>query len=44
MVALDTPNIVSVTLEEALGAPKRVDPKGQLVETARALGVVFGDE
>ncbi|MBW2464906.1 MAG: 6-phosphofructokinase [Deltaproteobacteria bacterium] len=44
MVALRTPDIVSVTLEEALGAPKRVDPAGQLVETARALGVAFGDE
>jgi 6-phosphofructokinase 1 len=44
MVALRTPDIVSVTLEEALGAPKRVDPEGQLLKTARAVGVVFGDE
>jgi 6-phosphofructokinase 1 len=44
MVALRTPNIVTVTLDEALSAPKRVDPNGQMVETARAVGVTFGDE
>jgi 6-phosphofructokinase 1 len=44
MVALRTPDIVSVPIEDALSAPKRVDPEGQLVKTARAIGVVFGDE
>jgi len=44
MVALKTPDIVAVPISEAVGRPNRVDPKGQLVETARALGVVFGNE
>ncbi len=44
MVALRTPDIVTAPIAEAVGSPKRVDPKGQLVEAARALGVVFGDE
>ena len=44
MVALRMPDIVSVPLSEAVDKPKRVDPKGQVVTTARALGVVFGDE
>jgi 6-phosphofructokinase 1 len=44
MVALKSGSITSVSLEEAAGSQKRVDPKGQLVSTARAIGVVFGDE
>ncbi len=44
MVALRTPDIVSVPFDEALSNHKRVDPAGQLVQTARAIGVVFGDE
>jgi len=44
MVSLRTPDIVTVPLAEAIGKPKRVDPHGQMVEAARALGVVFGDE
>jgi 6-phosphofructokinase 1 len=44
MVALNGDTIVSVTLEEALAQPKRVDVNGDTVRTARALGIIFGDE
>lgn len=44
MVALRGGQIISVPISEAVAAPKRVDPEGQLVKTARALGTVFGDE
>jgi 6-phosphofructokinase 1 len=44
MVALRTPDIVSVPIAEALGSPKRVELDGQLLRTARAVGVTFGDE
>jgi hypothetical protein len=32
-----------VPLEDAVGQTKLVDPEGELVATARALGVSFGD-
>lgn len=44
MVALHGAQIVDVSLEEALAVPKRVDLNGDGVRTARALGIVFGDE
>jgi phosphofructokinase-like protein len=44
MVALRDGQIVSVPIAEAVGQPKRVNPRGQLVQTARAIGTVFGDE
>ncbi len=44
MVALRTPHIASVPIAEAVGKPKRVDPAGEMVTTARALGVRFGNE
>jgi 6-phosphofructokinase 1 len=44
MVALEGTEIVSVPIDEALGVEKRVDPNGRRVGTARAMGVVFGDE
>lgn len=44
MVALRGTKIVSVPITEAIGKPNRVDPKGQLISTARDLGIVFGDE
>jgi phosphofructokinase-like protein len=44
MVALRGTEIVAVPIEEAVGKPKRVDPRGAMVRTARALGIVFGDE
>ena len=44
MVALRGDMIVSVPLADAIGHLKKVDPQGQLVREARAIGVVFGDE
>jgi len=43
MVALQSPNIVTVPIEEALRRPKSVDPGHDLVRTARRLGISFGD-
>lgn len=43
MVALHTPEITSVPLSEAVGELKRVDPEGDLVKAARAIGIGFGD-
>ena len=42
MVALHGPKIETVTLAEAVGQLKRVDPDGELVRTAKGLGIVFG--
>jgi 6-phosphofructokinase 1 len=44
MVALVKSHIVDIPLEEALAIPKRVDPQGDAVITARNLGISFGDE
>ncbi|GAB4199765.1 MAG: 6-phosphofructokinase [Sandaracinaceae bacterium] len=44
MVALRGNDIVSIPIREAIREPKLVDPDCQLVQTARALGVTFGDE
>ncbi len=43
MVALQTPHIVTIPIEEALAELKRVDPSHDTVQTARALGISFGD-
>jgi 6-phosphofructokinase 1 len=43
MVALQTPDIVTIPITEALRAPKRVDPGHDIVRTARAAGISFGD-
>jgi 6-phosphofructokinase 1 len=43
MVALCNNRMELVTLEEAVGKQKCVEPDGELVTTARALGVSFGD-
>jgi len=43
MVALQTPHIVTVPIEECLREPKRVDVTHDLVQTARASGISFGD-
>ena len=43
MVALQSPNIVTVPIEEALRHPKKVDLNHDLVRTARRLGISFGD-
>lgn len=44
MTALRGTKIVDVPIREAIGEPKRVDPQGQLIQSARALGTRFGDE
>jgi len=44
MVALRDGAIVSIPIADAVARPRRVDPQGELVEAARALGTVFGDE
>lgn len=44
MVGLDSARIKDVPLEEALSVPKRVNIHGDGVQTARAVGVSFGDE
>ncbi len=43
MVALRNSAITDLPLEEALAVPKRVDPAGESVTTARGLGICFGD-
>lgn len=43
MVALQCGTVVDISLAEALMAPKRVDLKGDAVQTARQLGICLGD-
>ena len=43
MVALQSPHIVCIPIEDALRQPKRVDPNHDVVLTARATGISFGD-
>jgi 6-phosphofructokinase 1 len=43
MVALQSPHIVYVPLEDALREPKRVEVDHDTVQTARATGISFGD-
>jgi 6-phosphofructokinase 1 len=43
MVALQSPHIVTIPIKDALREPKRVDPSHDLVQTARQIGVSFGD-
>lgn len=44
MVCLRAGEIESVTLDEAVGENRLVDPKGSIVRTARAVGITFGDK
>jgi ATP-dependent phosphofructokinase / diphosphate-dependent phosphofructokinase len=44
MVCLRAGEIESVSLDEAVGETRLVDPKGSMVRTARALGMNFGDQ
>src|SRR5215211_7575518 len=44
MVAFDPPNIVARRLEDVVGKTKTVPPDLDLLLTAKALGVTFGDE
>jgi len=43
MVALHGESVVSVDVAHAIGHLKSVDPKGELVRAARAIGMGFGD-
>jgi phosphofructokinase-like protein len=43
MIALQSPNIVTIPITEALAQPRRVDPSHDVVRTARAVGISFGD-
>lgn len=43
MVALQSPHIVAIPIEEVLAETKRVDPKHDVVQTARMIGISFGD-
>ncbi len=44
MVCLRAGEIESVTLDEAVGETRLVDPMGSMVRTARAVGITFGDQ
>ena len=43
MVAYDPPNIVSRRLSDVVGKLKTVDPGSDVLMTAKALGIAFGD-
>jgi 6-phosphofructokinase 1 len=43
MVALRSPDMVAVKLTDAIGHLRAVSPNGDIVQTARALGISFGD-
>lgn len=43
MVALQTPHIVTIPFTEVLAGNKAVDPGHDIVQTARAIGISFGD-
>lgn len=43
MVALQSPHLVTVPIIDVLREPKRVDPMHDIVQTARSLGINFGD-
>jgi ATP-dependent phosphofructokinase / diphosphate-dependent phosphofructokinase len=43
MVALQSPHIVTIPIEQALAETKRVNPTHDVVQTARATGISFGD-
>ena len=43
MVALQSPHLVTLPIEEVLRETKRVDPKHDIVQTARMIGISFGD-
>ena len=43
MVCLHGESIVSVDIADAIGHLKSVNPNGEVVRTARAIGIGFGD-
>jgi 6-phosphofructokinase 1 len=44
MVTLTNGRITDMPLMDAIAIPKRVDPNGDAVQTARGIGISFGDE
>ena len=44
MVCLHSERIEAVDITEAVGRLKTVDPHGEMVRAARAIGISFGDE
>ena len=44
MVALRASKSIAVDMADAIGHLKAVRPDGELVHTARAIGIGFGDE
>ncbi len=44
MVSFLDGKMTHVSLEDVIGATKNVDPEGELVHTAKLLGISFGDE
>lgn len=43
MVALQSPNIVTIPIQQVLAEARRVDPNHDIVRAARMLGISFGD-
>ena len=43
MVALQSPHLVTIPIDEVLKETKRVDPQHDIVRTARMIGISFGD-
>jgi hypothetical protein len=43
MVCLRNTKIEDVEIAQAIGSLRTVDPQGELVRTARSIGVSFGD-
>lgn len=43
MVALDPPNVKAVPLEEVIGSIKNVSLDSDTIQTARDMGICFGD-
>lgn len=43
MVALQSPNLVTIPIEDVLKETKRVDPAHDIVRAARMMGISFGD-
>lgn len=43
MIALQSPNLVCIPIEDVLAETKRVDPQHDVVQAARMIGISFGD-
>jgi hypothetical protein len=43
MVCYQPPNVCDVAIADAIGQLNKVDPLGAAVQTARGLGISFGD-